>query len=189
MVRRLLVLALLASALTIGASGATASAGTYDYLLAPSTTCPNQTNLTLSATDQESVMRCMHNYARQRAGRAAVTYRRALATSSDGKSGDILACQQFSHTACGRSMTYWFNRVGYLSCSSWGVGENIAWGTGSYATVRSIMSGWVNSDGHRANILSSSYRDLGLGLRIRTLNGYSGAHVWTAHFGYHSGCW
>jgi uncharacterized protein YkwD len=86
-------------------------------------------------------------------------------------------------------MRYWFNRVGYLSCSSWGVAENIAWGTGSYATVRSIMSGWVNSDGHRANILSSSYRDLGLGLRIGTLNDYSGAHVWTAHFGYHSGCW
>jgi len=46
------------------------------------------------------------------------------------------------------------------------------------------MSGRLHSDGHRTNILSSRYRDLGLGLRKGTLNGYSGAHVWTAHFGY-----
>jgi uncharacterized protein YkwD len=187
MIRRLALVALTA-ALMVATTDGTASATHYDHLLAPSTACPNQTNSTLSTTDKESVMRCVHNYARRKVGRAALSSSSLLANSSDGKSYDILRCQNFSHTACGRSMPYHFDRVGYTSCSTWRVAENIAWGSGSYATVRSRMSGWLHSDGHRNNLLSTSYRDLGLGLRVGTFKGYSGAHIWTAHFGYRGEC-
>jgi uncharacterized protein YkwD len=185
---RRLGLVVLATAAFMTTTVGSASATHYDHLLAPSTSCPNQTNSTLSTTDKESVMRCMHKYARSKVGRPAHSSSSLLNNSSDAKSYDILRCQEFSHTACGRSMAYHFHRVGYTSCSTWRIAENISWGSGNYATVRSRMSGWLHSDGHRNNILSTSYRDLGLGLRVGTFKGYSGAHVWTAHFGYRSGC-
>ncbi len=159
MLRRLALAALTTA--VIAATGGTASATHYNHLLAPSTSCPNQTNTSLSASDQESAMRCMHNYARAKVGRAALRSNSLLASSSDEKSYDILRCQDFSHTACGRSMLYHFNRVGYTSCSTWGAAENIAWGSGSYGTVRSRMSGWLHSDGHRNNILSTATSGLG----------------------------
>lgn len=40
------------------------------------------------------------------------------------------------------------------------VGENAAAG---YSTPDSVMTGWMNSPGHRQNILGTSYRDIGLG--------------------------
>ncbi len=42
-----------------------------------------------------------------------------------------------------------------------GAGENIAMG---YGTPASVMDGWMNSEGHRANILGSHYTDVGVGV-------------------------
>ena len=39
-------------------------------------------------------------------------------------------------------------------------GENIAMG---YATPQAVVNGWMNSSGHRANILSASYTQIGVG--------------------------
>lgn len=39
-------------------------------------------------------------------------------------------------------------------------GENIAWG---YRTAEEVVDGWMNSAGHRANILSSNFNRLGVG--------------------------
>ena len=39
-------------------------------------------------------------------------------------------------------------------------GENIARG---YATPQAVVNGWMNSSGHRANILNSSYNQIGVG--------------------------
>ncbi len=50
------------------------------------------------------------------------------------------------------------NAAGYTSFSS--AGENIAAG---YSTPQSVMSAWMASSGHRANILSSNYREVGIG--------------------------
>ena len=55
-------------------------------------------------------------------------------------------------------------------------GENVAYG---YATADSVMAAWMNSAGHRANILNPHYRDLGVGCA------YSASRVpyWTQDFG------
>lgn len=163
-----------------------AEATHYDHLLAPSTRCggPMQTDTSLSSIEQETVMRCLHNYARAKAGRAGLASHSLLASSSDAKTADMLRCGQFSHTACGREMLFHVKRVGYTSGGCWGAAENIAWGTGSRGSARSIMSAWLHSDVHRANILKSRFRDVGLGLRKGSFQGYSGAQVWTAHVGY-----
>jgi uncharacterized protein YkwD len=42
------------------------------------------------------------------------------------------------------------------------VGQNIAWGTGSYTTPAHIVAAWMASPPHRANILSPQYRDAGV---------------------------
>jgi uncharacterized protein YkwD len=72
-------------------------------------------------------------------------------------------------------------RFGYLrGCAS--AGENIAWGTGELGTVRSIFRAWMRSPGHRENILGP-YEEIGVGLRIGSLDGNQRAHVWTQDFG------
>jgi uncharacterized protein YkwD len=45
------------------------------------------------------------------------------------------------------------------------VGENIAWGTGSFGRPRHIVREWMASPSHRAIILDASYRDAGVAIR------------------------
>ncbi len=44
------------------------------------------------------------------------------------------------------------------------VGQNIAWGTGSYVTPSAVVSAWMASPPHRAIILNASWRDTGIGV-------------------------
>lgn len=124
-------------------------------------------------------MLCLVNGARGSRGLTPLSAQSSLARAADRKSGDILRCDEFSHEACGREFTYWFDRVGYRGCRE---GENIAYATGSYATPRAIFKLWMHSAGHRRNILGP-YREIGIGLRLGNLEGASDAHVWTQEFG------
>ena len=66
--------------------------------------------------------------------------------------------QSFSHTRPdGRSC---FTAAADLGVSYRTAGENIAYG---YATPQQVVSGWMNSEGHRKNILSSSFSKIGVG--------------------------
>ncbi|MGL5810129.1 MAG: CAP domain-containing protein [Nocardioides sp.] len=56
------------------------------------------------------------------------------------------------------------------------VGENIAYG---YRNNREVMSGWMNSPGHRANLLSPNYTHVGLGLKRNA----DGTKYWVQNFG------
>lgn len=145
--------------------------------------CPGQNNAGAPATAQERTMLCLVNQARAQRGLDPLAAPRALARASARKSADILRCDEFSHEACGREFTYWIERSGYDGCR---MGENIAYGGGRLATPRSIFRMWMNSSGHRRNILDPSYEDIGIGLQVGELDGYDGAHVWTQQFG--SGC-
>ena len=51
-------------------------------------------------------------------------------------------------------------------------GENIAKG---YATPQAVVNGWMNSSGHRANILNASYTHIGVGY-------VAGGNYWTQMF-------
>jgi uncharacterized protein YkwD len=182
-----LLVAALAALLAAGALvPARAHAGGYDWLLAPTTQCGghNQVDRSLSATDQEKVMQCLHNWARRRAGVGVLRPSSLLYNSSGGKTADMMRCHQFSHTACGHYMQYHFDRVGYTSGVCWGWGENIAWGPTNWGSPRAIMRSWLNSTVHRENILNRSFRDFGVGVRKGTFMGHRDSEVWTAHFGY-----
>jgi len=155
-------------------------------LIAPPTACPNQTNASAPAAVQEQSMRCMTDFARTQAGLPDLGDSAQLDLSAQEKTTDVLRCDSFSHSACGREFTYWIRQAGYISESCWHVGENLAWGVGRYGTVRSIFQAWMRSPDHRHNILGD-YEDLGLNLQVGELEGHAGAYVWTAHFGSHCG--
>jgi uncharacterized protein YkwD len=155
-----------------------------DSLIAPVAACPGQTRFDAPASTQQRAMRCMTDFARERAGLPTLVVAEQLDASARGKSDDILRCDDFSHFACGREFTYWIEASGYLSASCWRAGENLAWGTGEEGTVRSIFRAWMRSPGHRQNVLGN-FSQLGISLQVGELVGLSETHVWTQHFGSH----
>lgn len=184
--RRLLAIAAASATLATAAAISTSPAAAIDLgrLIAPASACPGTGNAEAPVAEQERQMLCMTNYARGLVGRPALEDTSILDRSAERKSEDILRCGSFSHEACGRPFTFWMERVGYIPAPCLRAGENIAWGTGSLSTVRSIFSSWIHSVGHRENILGR-YRQIGTGLRVGGLDGYGSAHVWTQEFGFH----
>jgi uncharacterized protein YkwD len=175
-----LSLGLLGGLLLICALVPAARAANLDSLLAPPSACPHQVDPGEPVVVQERAMRCMTNFARARRSRPPLAAVAPLNRAARRKSVDIVRCDEFDHEACGREFTHWIERFGYRGCAA---GENIAWGTGSLGSVRSVFRSWIHSPGHRRNILSRSFDDIGVGLRIGALDGRGGVHVWTQAFG------
>ena len=86
------------------------------------------------------------------------------------KSQDMKDKNYFSHT----SPTYGspFQMMKSFGISYKTAGENIAKG---YSTPEAVVNGWMNSSGHRANILNSSFTHIGVGY-------VSGGTYWTQMF-------
>lgn len=74
----------------------------------------------------------------------------------------------------------WQRLSNYYPTTGWR-GENIA---GGYTTPGNVMNGWMNSSGHKANILNSNYREIGVGYYYGP-SGYN--HYWVQDFGSRSG--
>ena len=74
------------------------------------------------------------------------------------KSQDMHDNHYFSHT----SPTYGspFEMMKAFGLSYRTAGENIAYG---YRTPQAVVNGWMNSSGHRANILNANYKEIGVG--------------------------
>jgi uncharacterized protein YkwD len=142
--------------------------------IAPETECPNQTNSSVSNTLKYNAMTCMTNFARAfDGGLGPLSQDSRLMSAGASKANDIITCNDFSHTACGRSFDYWIFNYGWNG-NCWG--ENIAYG---YPSVHDTFVAWMNSPGHRANILNGSYTDIGLGLQ----SGGSFNNLWAMELG------
>lgn len=63
------------------------------------------------------------------------------------------------------------------------IAENLAWGTGRLGAPRAIVTSWMNSPPHRANLLHPRFRMIGIGTPVGNFAGFSGAAVVTADFG------
>lgn len=61
-------------------------------------------------------------------------------------------------------------------------GENLAWGSGGLGAPSSVVSAWLASAPHRANLLRPGFRRIGVGAAVGAFLGYSGATVVTADF-------
>ena len=64
------------------------------------------------------------------------------------------------------------------------MGENLASGEETAGTPHEIVEGWMNSPGHRANILRPEFREIGIGLAYEPPQPVSGrVAVYTTNFG------
>ncbi len=151
-------------------------------LIAPPVACPSQDRLGVPAAAQEQAMLCLVDFARRGAGLPSLAPLEALTTSAALKSRDMLACDDFSHFACGREFAFWIRAGGYTSVPCWHVGENIAWGRGGEGTPREIFIGLMRSETHRHNVLGD-YAGIGIETRVGNLGWQGSVQVWTQHFG------
>lgn len=98
------------------------------------------------------------NAERQKQGLKALTLNADICNIAYTKAKDMAVNNYFSHT----SPTYGtpFEMLQKYGVTYRSAGENIAAGQ---KTADDVMTSWLNSSGHRANILNSSYTELGVG--------------------------
>ncbi|MGV9264797.1 CAP domain-containing protein [Kitasatospora sp. NPDC003701] len=112
------------------------------------------------------------NAQRAQHGCGPLTADTRLATAAQGHSEDMAARNYFDHASPeGQHADHRIEATGYR-WSSWG--ENIARGQKDPAAV---MDAWMNSPGHRANILNCSFKEIGVGVKTG-----SGGPWWTQVF-------
>lgn len=110
------------------------------------------------------------NAERAKAGCRALVVDPRLVAAAQGHSTDMATNNYFSHTSRdGRSFADRIRAAGYPRPAA----ENIAKGQRS---AERVMRAWMNSSGHRANILNCSYTAIGVGLDTR-------GWYWTQNFG------
>jgi uncharacterized protein YkwD len=161
---RLAALLLLAFACALGAPGTAAAGGPVACESAEAR--PAQVG-------EEVVVRstlCLLNAERRRHGLRPLRLNDRLTRAARRHSQDMARHGYFDHTSRnGSSFVDRIRRTGYLSgARSWKVAENIAWGSHRLASPRAITRAWMDSPGHRANILDGSYREIGIGVATRS---------------------
>ncbi|MDG4779661.1 CAP domain-containing protein [Micromonospora sp. WMMD961] len=99
------------------------------------------------------------NAERAKAGCKALSIDDKLMTAAQKHSQDQADHQNMSHTGSdGSNAGVRLDRVGY----AWRTyGENVAW---NQKTPTSVMDAWMNSSGHRANILNCAFTEIGVGI-------------------------
>lgn len=122
---------------------------------------------------EETAVVTLVNQARAQAGCGPVRANPPLAALAGAFSKDMAVRGFFDHTDPDGD-TPW-DRASQAGLSGLG-GENIARGQGDAA---SVMNSWMNSPGHKANILNCEFRTLGVGAHFA-----SGGPWWTQDFGF-----
>jgi uncharacterized protein YkwD len=129
---------------------------------------------------------CLHNRERSSRGLPLLRENAKLRRAALGHSEDMVQGAFFAHESrSGADMSARILQTGYARNRGWSLGENIAWGTGSLATAASIQRAWMDSPGHKANILRRQFREVGIGIAIGApapAGGLAGA-TYTADFG------
>ncbi|HLZ29887.1 MAG TPA: CAP domain-containing protein [Chloroflexota bacterium] len=115
------------------------------------------------------------NAARQAAGLTPLVLSAQLSDAAQNYSQVLAAGSCFEHT-CG-AVPDFAERLGQAGYVGWSaIAENIAAG---YPTPEAVVAGWLASPGHRANILSATLSEIGLGL----VSGGAHGTYWTQEFG------
>lgn len=98
------------------------------------------------------------NNARAQNGLGALSNNQKLNNSAQSKANDMIARDYWSHNTPDGTQPWWFfTQAGYSYTNA---GENLAYG---FSDSASTVDAWMNSAGHRANILGS-YTEIGIGI-------------------------
>ncbi|MGW0613148.1 CAP domain-containing protein [Streptomyces sp. NPDC002788] len=114
------------------------------------------------------------NRERARAGLLPLTVDPLLTSAAQAHSTDMVARAFYAHTAPDGSRPW--DRAAAAGSTRRSIGENIACGQRSPAEV---VEGWINSPGHRANILDPGFTHIGIGFA----GGGRAGTYWTQLFG------
>ncbi|MFG2054865.1 CAP domain-containing protein [Micromonospora sp. NPDC048930] len=137
---------------------------------APSSTARTATSAGITAELQQVVD--LVNKERAKAGCKALAIDDKLMLAAQRHSQDQADHKTMSHDGSdGSDVGDRLDRVGY----AWrAYGENVAW---NQQTPAAVMDAWMNSPGHRANILNCSFTEIGVGVAR------SNGPYWTQDFG------
>ena len=125
---------------------------------APVQNAPQTNTQSGDVLPQEAAVVELVNQQRAAYGLQPLTISAELCKKARMKSQDMAQNRYFDHN----SPTYGspFEMMRSLGISYRSAGENIAMG---YATAQAVMQGWMNSEAHRANILSANFTTIGVG--------------------------
>ncbi|MBW5485605.1 CAP domain-containing protein [Streptomyces bambusae] len=124
-------------------------------------------------SDAESRVLALVNKERAAAGCGALSMNSKLSAAARGYSDTMARSGVMSHTGPdGSTMTSRVEAAGYKWSN---LGENIARGQ---ADADAVMNAWMNSSGHRANILNCAFKEIGIGVHKG-----DGGPWWTQNFG------
>ncbi len=126
---------------------------------APTTTTTPQTTTSSSSelsNYADQVLKLV-NQERAKAGLPALTTSKTLQAAANKRAQEIV--QSFSHTRPNGSSPFTVLKEYGISYNS--AGENIAYGQ---KTPAAVMNAWMNSSGHRANILKNGFGKVGIGV-------------------------
>ncbi|WP_406422239.1 CAP domain-containing protein [Streptomyces sp. NBC_00842] len=154
---------------TGSAPSATASAAPTTSAAAPA----RRATTPAGDTSAQAAVLALVNQERAKVGCSPVTASAPLTSLAQNFSDDMAARGFFDHTDPG-GRTPW-DRASKAGVTGLG-GENIARGQ---ADAQAVMDSWMNSEGHRANILNCDYETLGVGVHFG-----SGGPWWTQDFGF-----
>lgn len=133
------------------------------------TPCQN-TEITPEAANiaivREAVM-CLINRERAEHSLPPLRPNAELEAAAEDHNAEMLQVDYFAHVAPdGETPVERIRKTGYIANESVGyvIGENLAWGTYSLSTPKSIVEAWVASPGHLANILEPRYTETGIGV-------------------------
>ena len=119
--------------------------------IATEAVCPGQSDI----ANTVSALACLTQQARTYHQLGPISDQPALLAAAAAKAADMQSCG-YGHEACGHPFDYEIHAKGYTGQC---YGENIAYGQKS---PHDVFVAWMNSPGHRANILNPDYRDLGV---------------------------
>lgn len=119
---------------------------------------PDDSGSVIGVLAYEQVVVRLVNAERASYGLPALSIRADLCQYARVKSQDMHDSSYFSHTSPNYGSPFDMMKSFGITYSH--AGENIAMG---YSTPEAVVSAWMNSEGHRANILSASYTELGVG--------------------------
>jgi uncharacterized protein YkwD len=128
---------------------------------------------------------CTLNAERARHGLPRLKLNKKLSAAARRHARDMVRRDYFAHDSLdGDTFVDRIRESGYLKgAGTWSVGENIAWGSHERSAPRAITAMWMDSAGHRANILSPTFREVGIGLSLGAPGASGPAATYATEFG------
>ena len=147
----------------------------------------NKSPTELTRKQARKAVLCLINAERRSAGVRSLHRDRRLQKAAQRHNNRMVGSGCFAHECPGEGgLGERLEAVGYLlgGLTRWVYGENVAWGLRDRGTPSAMVAAWMDSPGHRSNILNRSFRDIGVGFSVGSPSGAADpGGIYTTDFG------